>query len=286
MSHASPYSKLVLTSHLALLVCISLITGCGGGGAATSSPGNPQQPGIPTVSMSSDKAMIIAGDTAKLSWTSTGATSLSIDNGIGAVPPSGSRDVQPTANTTYTVTASGAGGTATAAVTITLSDTRSPVKHAIVVIMQNRSFDHLFGTFPGANGAKPGDPGFTQNDASGKPVTPFLLTQLNSINLAHAHADFVKMVDGGKMDQFALVNGATAMGFYDNTTPGIAPLWNLAQQFALADNYFASALGDAPTNQLYLVSASDNNFAFGVEPFFGPCNLPDPAARALTFPNL
>jgi phospholipase C len=287
MSHPSPSPKLVLTAHLALLVCISLITGCGSGGAiATSSPGNPQQPSIPTVSISSDKATVIAGDTATLSWNSTSATTLNIDNGIGAVPPSGSRDVQPTADTTYTITASGAGGTATAAVTIKFSDTRSPVKHAVVVIMQNRSFDHLFGKLPGANGAKPGDPGFVQKDAAGTDQTPFLLTQLNRIDLVHAHSDFVKMVDSGKMDGFALVNGATAMGFYDNTTPGIDVLWNLAQQFALADNFFASVLGDAPTNQLYLVAASDRDFPFGVEPAFGPCNEADPASTPYTFPNL
>ncbi|MGZ4828597.1 MAG: alkaline phosphatase family protein, partial [Candidatus Angelobacter sp.] len=37
----------------------------------------------------------------------------------------------------------------------------------VVVIMQNRSFDHLFGTFPGANGIKPGVPGFTQVTSTG-----------------------------------------------------------------------------------------------------------------------
>lgn len=222
-----------------------------------------------------------------LSWTSSNATTVTIDNDIGSVAPSGSVGVQPKADTTYTITATAGGGqTATAAVTIKLSDTRSPVKHVVVVIMQNRSFDHLFGQFPGANGPKSTDPGFVQNDATNTPQSPFPLTQLNRIDLAHAHGDFVKMVDNGKMDQFALVNGRIAMGFYDNTTPGIAPLWSLAQQFALADNFFASVLGDAPTNQLYLVAASDNDFPFGVEPIFGPCQEPDAAAKAYTFPNL
>ena len=287
MSYAGHCSKLALTSHLALLVCTFLIIGCGGGnGASTSAPQNPQQqPLVPTVSISSDKSNIIAGDTATLSWTSTNATAIAID-GIGTVAATGSLAVQPKADTTYTITATGSGGTATAAVTIKVSDTRSPVKHVIVVVMQNRSFDHLFGQFPGAHAPTSTDPGFTQNDAAGTPQQPFLLTQLNRIDLAHAHANFVKMVDGGKMDQFALVNGAVAMGYYDRSTPGIGPLWDLAQQFALADNFFASVLGDAPTNQLYLVAASDNEFPFGVEPFFPPCNEPDPAAKAFTFPNL
>ena len=45
------------------------------------------------------------------------------------------------------------------------------IQNVIVVIMQNRSFDHLFGEFPGANGIKPGVPGFTQKDAKGATVT-------------------------------------------------------------------------------------------------------------------
>jgi phospholipase C len=155
-----------------------------------------------------------------------------------------------------------------------------------VVVMQNHSFDNLFGKFPGANGAKPGGPGFVQKDASGSNVSPFLLTRLNNIDLAHAHGDYLKMVNGGQMNQYALVNGALAMGFYDNITPGIDALWGLAQQFALADNFFAPVLGDAPTNQLYMIAASDNNRAFGVEPAFGPCRQPDADARPYTFRNV
>lgn len=141
--------------------------------------------------------------------------------------------------------------------------TSSPVKHLVVVVMQNNSFDHLFGTFPGANGAKPGDPGFVQQDAQGDSVSPHKLTEVAPADLLHSHNAFVRMVNGGRMDRFAAENGARALGFFDNTTPGVDRLWAWAQQFALADNFFASAMGDAPTNQLYLVAASDNDFIFG-----------------------
>jgi phospholipase C len=164
--------------------------------------------------------------------------------------------------------------------------TSSPVKHVVVVMMQNNSFDHLFGTFPGANGAKPGDPGFLQQDSLGNSVSPHLLTEIAPPDLAHSHNAFVQMVNGGLMDRFAAVNGDRALGFFDNTIPGVDLLWALAQQFALADNFFASVIGDAPTNQLYMVAASDNNFIFGVEPAFGPCQEPDPAAQPFTFPNV
>lgn len=275
----------VLGWQIAVPLAALIFAGCGGGaGSQPTSPSPPQ--GTPTVSISSDKGTVLPNEAATLTWTATQATTVTIDNGIGSVAPTGSRQVQPAADTTYTITATGAGGTVTNAVTIKVSDTRSPVKHLIVIQMQNRSFDHLFGKFPGANGAQPGHPGFVQKDAAGTDVQPFLLTQLNSIDLAHAHADYVKMVNGGQMNQFALVNGAVAMGFYDNTTPGIDGLWALAQQFALADNFFASVMGDAPTNQLYMVAASNNNFPFGVEPAFGPCQLDDPEAKPFTFRNV
>src|SRR5437764_4781465 len=63
--------------------------------------------------------------------------------------------------------------------------TSSGVKHLIVVIMQNNSFDHLFGTFPGVNGLQPSDPGFSQLDAGGKSVTPSLLSNVNPVDMTH-----------------------------------------------------------------------------------------------------
>jgi phospholipase C len=168
----------------------------------------------------------------------------------------------------------------------TLGVTSSPVKRVIVVMMQNSSFDHLFGTFPGANGPRPESPGFSQPDPQGNPVSPHLLTNLAPPDLSHTHAGFLKMVNGGRMDQFAAVNGRLAMGFYDNSVPGIDKLWGWAQQFALADRFFAPVMGDAPSNQLYLVAATNNEFPFGVQPAFGPCQQPDPASQPFTFPNV
>jgi RHS repeat-associated protein len=74
----------------------------------------------PIVDITADPVSIILGAGATLSWTSTDADTVSIDNGIGQVPPSGSLAVSPTATTTYTITASNASGTATDAATISV----------------------------------------------------------------------------------------------------------------------------------------------------------------------
>ena len=49
-----------------------------------------------------------------LSWSSTSATDLDIEPGVGKVAPQGSTPVNPNESTTYTITATGSGGTATA----------------------------------------------------------------------------------------------------------------------------------------------------------------------------
>ena len=59
--------------------------------------------------------------TAELHWNVIGATSVSIDQGIGSVAPSGIRAVSPNVTTTYTVTAYYSGGTVTNSVTLAVS---------------------------------------------------------------------------------------------------------------------------------------------------------------------
>jgi phospholipase C len=165
------------------------------------------------------------------------------------------------------------------------------VQHLVVVVMQNQSFDHIFGTYPATNGntvdgLRPGVPGYSQTDAAGNSVTPFLMTNLAPSPLPEGPAAYTAVLDGGLMDKFAFNNGDIAMGYYDDTTPGIGTLWGYAKQYALADHYFGSVIGEAPSNQLYMIAAEDNNQPHSVQPFYGPCNLPDPAAVALTNQNV
>jgi len=78
------------------------------------------------VSISADPATIEQGKCAKLAWSTTGASSASIDPGIGSVDPSGSREVCPTATTQYTIAAKGEGGTRTTSTTVTVNPPPAP----------------------------------------------------------------------------------------------------------------------------------------------------------------
>src|ERR1043166_3310302 len=64
----------------------------------------------PSISFSANPDDIATGQTSTLVWNTTDATSVTIDNGVGSQPVSGSVVVQPTLTTTYTLTATGPRG--------------------------------------------------------------------------------------------------------------------------------------------------------------------------------
>jgi len=71
-------------------------------------------------------ASISAGESSTLSWTVTGATSVSIDQGIGNVALSSTRGVAPAATTVYTLTASSSAGSITATTQVIVTGATPP----------------------------------------------------------------------------------------------------------------------------------------------------------------
>jgi OmpA-OmpF porin, OOP family len=84
---------------------------------APAPPPAPASP-APTISLSADSASVEQGSCTNLIWSTTNASSASIDQGIGSVEPRGSRQVCPTATTRYTLTATGEGGSRTESTTV------------------------------------------------------------------------------------------------------------------------------------------------------------------------
>jgi len=76
----------------------------------------------PSISFSATPDDIATGQNSTLVWDTTDATSVTIDNGIGSQPVSGSVVVHPTLTTTYTLTATGPGGTSTSQATVTVTN--------------------------------------------------------------------------------------------------------------------------------------------------------------------
>jgi outer membrane protein OmpA-like peptidoglycan-associated protein len=73
----------------------------------------------PTVSLSANPASVDAGQCTTLTWSSTNAAAVEIDQRVGKVDPSGSKQVCPGGSMQYTITATGGSGTVTETVSVT-----------------------------------------------------------------------------------------------------------------------------------------------------------------------
>ena len=95
-----------------------------------------QGPVVPTATLSASPTSIAAGAASTLTWATSNATTVSINQGIGTVAASGTRSVSPAATTTYTLTATNAAGsvTATATVSIAAGDTTPPEISAVASV--------------------------------------------------------------------------------------------------------------------------------------------------------
>ncbi|TJY56655.1 beta-lactamase family protein [Sinimarinibacterium sp. CAU 1509] len=91
-----------------------VLGGCGGGGGGTEPPA-PQ-----VLAFNATPQSISAGASATLSWSTSDATSVSIDGGIGAREANGSVVIAPSSTTTYHLIATGRGGNSTAQTTVTV----------------------------------------------------------------------------------------------------------------------------------------------------------------------
>lgn len=77
-------------------------------------------------SFTAEPSTIVRGESSTLRWSVSNASEITIDNGIGTVEPTGSRQVSPAQNTTYRMTAKGPGGDAISAVTVAITTPPPP----------------------------------------------------------------------------------------------------------------------------------------------------------------
>jgi acid phosphatase len=182
----------------------------------------------------------------------------------------------------------GGGGSSPPPVTSSLDK----VKNVVVIYLENRSFNNLYGEFPGANGvanALAAPATYQQLDRDGVtvlpklppvwaaggasawsfvadlPNRPFRIDAPNGTSpgvplsvitpdLVHRFYQNQMQINGGRNNMFAAWSdaGGLAMGYYDGSS---MRLWKLAQQYTLADNFFQAAHGGSFLNHFWLVCA-------------------------------
>ena len=118
--------------NLAALCLFALLIAISGGCKKKVPVAPPEEPppappaAKPTATLSANPATIQKGKSSTLTWSTTNATNVSINQGIGDVSTSGSRSVSPSSSTTYTLTAKGEGGTASASARVTVTTPPPP----------------------------------------------------------------------------------------------------------------------------------------------------------------
>ncbi len=167
------------------------------------------------------------------------------------------------------------------------------VRHIVVLYLENRSFDNLYGLFPSAEGLQNLDRIAPQVDEHGEPyktlpraldstlrtpdlkeddpspvdpripanlpnhpfrIDSFVPLDARSGDLVHRFLTEQRQIHGGKMDRFIVEGntGSLPLGYYDGSS---LAMWNLAQEFTLADHFFHAAFGGSFLNHFWLICA-------------------------------
>ncbi|WAS92843.1 phospholipase C [Nannocystis punicea] len=144
-----------------------------------------------------------------------------------------------------------------------------PIDHIVVLMQENRSFDHYFQMLPvrGQPEAEVAPVNFSNPGPEGAPVAIYHQTQPCFGNTNHSWDAVHEQIGGGKMDGFVSTNegkgddvidvtlrGERAMGYYDE--PDLPFYYWLANEFALGDHYFSSVPGPTWPNRMYLYAGS------------------------------
>ncbi|ALU89865.1 non-hemolytic phospholipase C (phosphatidylcholine choline phospho hydrolase) signal peptide protein [Herbaspirillum rubrisubalbicans M1] len=141
------------------------------------------------------------------------------------------------------------------------------VKHVVILMQENRSFDHYFGCLKGVRGfgdsiPRPlpdGNPVFYQRDAQGKLVLPYRLEMATTSagraggNLPHAWKDQHAAWNRGDYDRWIEAKKDTVtMGYF--TREDLPFHYALAEAFTICDAYHCSVLGSTNPNRFHLMS--------------------------------
>jgi phospholipase C len=165
----------------------------------------------------------------------------------------------------FTSCATGAGASDTRGHCSALSC--GPIKHVVMIIRENHSFDNLFGRFPGADGTRYAHVGSRVVKLS---VTPDTLKK----DIIHDEFAARLAVDGGKMDNFSAEPSAIQRGrdvADSQYTPSQIPdYFDYAHRFALADHFFSTILASSFPNHLVTVAGTAlNTLGIAVQPKHG-----------------
>jgi phospholipase C len=152
-----------------------------------------------------------------------------------------------------------------------VAPTASNIKHVVIIVQENHSFDSYFGAYctaaPGSNptcttGASCCE-AMPAKDPGPMGEAPMVLDDAENGAYDPDHLQYceIEEIDGGKMDMYATAAGeaggmcGTPKNFALAPASVVTPYWQLAMQGALADRYFQPVAGQSSSNDIYLARA-------------------------------
>jgi phospholipase C len=143
----------------------------------------------------------------------------------------------------------------------------SGIDHIVVVMMENRSFDHILGWLPDAEGNQAG---LTYFDRAGMPHSTHPLAPdyqgCGHPDPDHSHDGARVEYDGGACDGWMRAgdNDEYAIGYYEaNDVPFFA---RAATDWTVCDRYFAAIMGPTFPNRMYQHAAQTDRLSNTLEP--------------------
>jgi phospholipase C len=155
-----------------------------------------------------------------------------------------------------------------------LSGVRLRIHHIFVIYQENESFDHYFGTYPGAENLTTSlavKHGFRQYDPIAQTwITPFKITDPDQESPDHSRKGLLAKMHGGRMDRFIAAQeqasardgygpddqrriGQLTMAYYDCDT--IPFLWKYAHAFTLYDHFFQGMTAPSTPGNIEIIAA-------------------------------
>ncbi|HJV04765.1 MAG TPA: alkaline phosphatase family protein [Actinomycetota bacterium] len=127
---------------------------------------------------------------------------------------------------------------------------RIPIRNVVFIVKENRTFDHFFGTYPGADGATEGK----TIDGRTIPLRP--APDVHPHDIQHSFAAGLYSINGGQMNGYnTILYGDDLSGYTQFERKGIPAYWAYADRFVLADRFFTSMYGPTFPEHLYTVAA-------------------------------
>jgi phospholipase C len=141
------------------------------------------------------------------------------------------------------------------------SPERSGIDHVVVVMMENRSFDHFLGWLPTADGKQGG---LSYTDQTGAIHSTYHLagdfTGCGHIQPDHSYQGGRIQYDAGKMDGFLRSGSDTfSIGYYQGED--LTFFGAMARQYTTLDRYFCSFMGPTLPNRIFLHSAQTDRLS-------------------------